>query len=69
VFRLSGCSDQCSEATPEELVRPCRPGVRGLLSRQRTLLETLDLVRSLDGVGLVPSSTYLEIIKEDYLIG
>lgn len=33
------------------------------------LLETLDTIRSLDGVGLVQSNTYLEIMKEDYLIG
>lgn len=33
------------------------------------LLETLDVVRSLDGVGLVQSNTYLDIMKEDYLIG
>jgi Lrp/AsnC family transcriptional regulator for asnA, asnC and gidA len=33
------------------------------------LLETLDTVRALDGVGVVQSNTYLEIIKEDYLIG
>jgi len=33
------------------------------------LLETLDTIRGLDGVGLVQSNTYLEIIKEDYLIG
>jgi Lrp/AsnC family transcriptional regulator for asnA, asnC and gidA len=33
------------------------------------LLATLDTVRALDGVGVVQSNTYLEIIKEDYLIG
>jgi hypothetical protein len=33
------------------------------------LLATLDTVRALDGVGVVQSNTYLEIIKEDYRIG
>jgi len=33
------------------------------------LLDTLDVVRSLDGVGSLVSNTYLEIVKEEYRLG
>jgi DNA-binding Lrp family transcriptional regulator len=33
------------------------------------LLDTLDSIRSLDGVGAVVSNTYLEIEKEEYRLG